>query len=47
MSSMWKILSGEKSKLNKGRQQVISKFSFDKFSEDFVDGILEVSSKKK
>jgi hypothetical protein len=44
---MWKIISGEKGKLTQGRQQVISKFSFDKFSEDFVDGILEVSFKKK
>lgn len=44
---MFKVISGEKSRLTKGRQQVINKFSFEKFSEDFVDGILEVSSKKK
>lgn len=45
--NMFKVISGEKSRLTKGRQQVINKFSFEKFSEDFVDGILEVSSKKK
>jgi alpha-1,3/alpha-1,6-mannosyltransferase len=46
-NNMLKVISGEKSKLTKGRQQVINKFSFEKFSEDFVDGIQEVSSKKK
>jgi glycosyltransferase involved in cell wall biosynthesis len=37
--SMWKILSGEKKNLNKGREQVFGKFSFEKFSSDFVEGI--------
>jgi hypothetical protein len=36
---MWKILSGEKKNLNKGRDQVFGKFSFEKFSIDFIEGI--------
>lgn len=41
---MWKILSGEKKNLNKGREQVFGKFSFEKFRSDFVEGIKEVSN---
>jgi hypothetical protein len=36
---MWKMVSGGKGKLKKGRQQVIKKFSFKTFSNDFVSGI--------
>jgi hypothetical protein len=36
---MWKIISGERAKLNQGRKQVINKFSFNKFSSDFNEGI--------
>lgn len=44
---MWKILSGEKTKLNKGREQVINKFSINKFSANFMDGIREVLGHRK
>ena len=41
---MYEILSGAKKTLTKGREQVIRKFGFDKFSEDFVEGIRDVTS---
>lgn len=44
---MWKILSGEKKNLNKGRDQVFGKFSFEKFSIDFIEGIEQVSQPNK
>jgi hypothetical protein len=40
---MYEILNGAKKALTKGREQVIRKFGFDKFSEDFVEGIREVT----
>lgn len=44
--NMWKMMQGEKKTMNKGRNQVINKFSFKKFSSDFVDGIKEVTKPK-
>lgn len=43
---MWKIASGG-TKLKGGRKQVIDKFSFKKFSGDFLTGIEEVVSGQK
>ena len=40
---MWKILSGHKKELKKGREQVINKFGFKKFSADFIEGVREVA----
>lgn len=36
-----------KSKLNKGRERVIEKFSFEKFSEQFVRGVQALTKGKK
>lgn len=44
---MWKVVSGEKKNLNKGRERVIQKFSFEKFSEQFVVGIGQVCNNRK
>ena len=44
---MYRILSGDKAKLTKGRTQVINKFGFSKFADDFLTGIREVVGRKK
>ena len=41
------IVSGKKKELTKGRQQVINKFGFKKFSADFMDGVRLVSKGSK
>ena len=41
------MLDGGKKELGGGREQVISKFSFNKFSGDFNKGIREVTNKNK
>ena len=44
---MWQLLNGEAKKMVHGRQQVINKFSFEKFASDFVEGIEKLAPKKK
>lgn len=41
---MWKILSGEKSKLNKGKERMIQKFGLEMFAVQFNNGIESVKN---
>ncbi len=36
---MWKILDGEKAKLNKGKERMIKRFGLDMFAEQFKIGV--------
>ena len=42
---MWKIISGEKEKLTKGKERMIKRFGLEMFAEQFKNGIESVKRK--